>query len=91
MQNRHQARVLQRRFRRQPDEYLAVDVWGQKYWWGYEYPGEGNGDYGIEEAGIRTANELHIPVGRPVMIVDWTPNPNQQFEVRRFNLKMRRA
>jgi peptide/nickel transport system substrate-binding protein len=24
-------------------------------------------------------------------IVDWTPNPNQQFEVRRFNLKMRRA
>ncbi len=23
--------------------------------------------------------------------VDWTPNPNQQFEVRRFNLKMRRA
>jgi peptide/nickel transport system substrate-binding protein len=24
-------------------------------------------------------------------VVDWTPNPNQQFEVRRFNLKMRRA
>ena len=23
--------------------------------------------------------------------VDFTPNPNQQFEVRRFNLKMRRA
>jgi peptide/nickel transport system substrate-binding protein len=23
--------------------------------------------------------------------VDWTPNPNQQFEVRRFGLKMRRA
>jgi peptide/nickel transport system substrate-binding protein len=23
--------------------------------------------------------------------VDWTPNPNQQFEIRRFNFKMRRA
>jgi ABC-type transport system substrate-binding protein len=23
--------------------------------------------------------------------VDFTPNPNQQFEIRRFNLKMRRA
>ena len=23
--------------------------------------------------------------------VEWTPNPNQQFEVRRFNLKLRRA
>ena len=52
----------------EPDEYLAVDVYGQKYWWGYEYPGEGNSAYGIEEAGIRTANELHIPVGVPVWL-----------------------
>ena len=52
----------------EPDEYLAVDVWGQKYWWGYEYPGEGNGAYGIEEAGIRTANELHIPIDVPVYL-----------------------
>jgi cytochrome c oxidase subunit II len=52
----------------EPDEYLAVDVWGQKYWWGYEYAGEGNDAYGIEEAGIRTANELHIPVGVEVYL-----------------------
>jgi cytochrome c oxidase subunit 2 len=57
-----------------PDEYLAVDVWGQKYWWGYEYAGEGEGDepgneaYGIEGDGISTANELHIPVGVPVYL-----------------------
>lgn len=51
-----------------PDEYLAVDVWGQKYWWGYEYPGEGNEQYGIDDAGIRTANELHIPVDVPVYL-----------------------
>ena len=23
--------------------------------------------------------------------VEWTPNPNQQFEIRRFNFKFRRA
>ena len=52
----------------EPDEALKVDVWGQKYWWGYEYGAEGNEAYGIEEVGIRTANELHIPVGVPVYL-----------------------
>lgn len=53
----------------EPDEYLAVDVWAQKYWWGYEYPGvEGNAAYGIEADGVRTANELHIPVDVPVYL-----------------------
>ncbi len=52
----------------EPDEFLAVDVWGQKYWWGYEYGAEGNEAYGIEEVGIRTANELHIPVDIPVYL-----------------------
>lgn len=57
-----------------PDEYLAVDVYGQKYWWGYEYAGDAEGDepgnaaYGIEGDGIRTANELHIPVDVPVYL-----------------------
>ena len=51
-----------------PKNALEVDVWGQKYWWGYEYPGEGNEQYGIEQAGIRTANELHIPAGVPVYL-----------------------
>jgi hypothetical protein len=23
--------------------------------------------------------------------VEWTPNPNQQFDIRRFNFRMRRA
>ena len=52
----------------EPDEALKVDVWGQKYWWGYEYGAEGNEAYGIEDAGIRTANELHIPVDVPVYL-----------------------
>jgi cytochrome c oxidase subunit 2 len=52
----------------EPDEKLEVTVSAQKYWWGYEYPGEGNEAYGIESSGIRTANELHIPVGVPVWL-----------------------
>ena len=52
----------------EPDEALRVDVWGQKYWWGYEYGPEGNEQYGIEDVGIRTANELHIPVDVPVFL-----------------------
>lgn len=49
-----------------PANALEVDVWGQKYWWGYEYPGQEA--FGIDDAGIRTANELHIPVGVPVYL-----------------------
>jgi cytochrome c oxidase subunit 2 len=37
---------------------LKVDVTGHQWWWEYHYPGEG----------ITTANELHIPVNRPVAI-----------------------
>lgn len=52
----------------EPENALQVDVSGQKYWWGYEYGAEGNEQYGIEGGGIRTANELHIPVGVPVYL-----------------------
>lgn len=39
-------------------DVLAVNVTGHLWWWEYEYP----------ELGIRTANELHIPVDRPVRL-----------------------
>ena len=41
---------------RKPVDALAVTVTGHQFWWEYHY----------EEAGISTANELVIPVGRPV-------------------------
>lgn len=47
----------------EPADAMEVTVWGQKYWWGYEY--EPQDDYGISQAFV-TANELHIPAGRPV-------------------------
>jgi cytochrome c oxidase subunit 2 len=38
---------------------LAIEVRGQQWWWEFEYDGQ---------AGVRTANELHIPTGRRVVL-----------------------
>lgn len=43
--------------RERPNE-LHVDVTGQQWWWKYEYPKEK----------VVTANELHIPTGRPIRL-----------------------
>ncbi|MEJ2538409.1 MAG: cytochrome c oxidase subunit II [Gemmatimonadota bacterium] len=40
-----------------PEDALVVEVIGHQYWWEFRYPQ--NGD-------LVTANEVHIPVGRPV-------------------------
>lgn len=37
---------------------MRVDVTGQQWWWQYSYPGET----------VVTANELHIPTGRPIRL-----------------------
>ena len=43
------------------DDRLDVRVVGKQYWWEFEYLGE-------EGQGVVTANELHIPTGRPVYL-----------------------
>jgi len=44
---------------RPPDEdALVVEVTGNRYWWSFHYP----------ELGVTTANELYLPVGRPVSL-----------------------
>jgi cytochrome c oxidase subunit 2 len=48
----------------EPDDALQVDVIGQQYWWAYEYPDQEQ----VPGGGIVTANELHIPAGRPVFM-----------------------
>jgi cytochrome c oxidase subunit 2 len=40
------------------DDALVVEVTGNRYWWSFHYP----------EYGVTTANELHLPVGRPVTL-----------------------
>lgn len=42
---------------REPDNALKVEVIGHQWWWEYRY-----------ENGVVTANELHIPVNRPVYL-----------------------
>lgn len=37
---------------------LTIEVIGHRWWWEFRYP----------EAGVVTANELHIPAGRPVRL-----------------------
>jgi cytochrome c oxidase subunit 2 len=44
---------------RPPDgDALVVEVVGKRYWWRFHYP----------ELGVTTANELYLPVGRPVSL-----------------------
>ncbi|MBW3605945.1 MAG: c-type cytochrome [Actinobacteria bacterium] len=43
------------------EEALDVRVIGKQYWWGFEYLDE-------DQQGVITANELHIPTGRPVFL-----------------------
>jgi cytochrome c oxidase subunit 2 len=42
----------------EPPNALPVTVIGHQFWWEYQYP----------TLGIKTANELHIPAGRPVWV-----------------------
>ncbi len=43
---------------------LEITVTGHQWWWEFEYPdADGNGKY------ITTANELKVPVGRPVEVL----------------------
>jgi cytochrome c oxidase subunit 2 len=41
---------------------LAIKVTGHQWWWDFEYEGSPPSDM------VRTANELHIPVGQPVLL-----------------------
>lgn len=42
-----------------PDEAIEIRVVGKRWWWEFEY---------VEE-GIITANEIHVPTGRPVSLL----------------------
>ena len=41
-----------------PEGAMVVDVIGHQFWWEFRYP----------DANVVTANELHLPVGRPVSL-----------------------
>jgi cytochrome c oxidase subunit 2 len=57
---------------------LTVEVTGRQWFWDVEYP----------TAGVRTANELHIPVGVPVTIEARTADVIHSFWVPQLNRKI---
>jgi cytochrome c oxidase subunit II len=44
------------------EDALHIEVTGEQWWWRADYPGERG------RPGFTTANELHVPVGRPVIV-----------------------
>lgn len=58
-------------------EPLVVDVIGHQWWWEYRYDG-------LE---IITANELHVPTGRPVVLRLWTADVLHSWWVPRLSGK----
>jgi cytochrome c oxidase subunit 2 len=52
-------------------DVVHVDVAANQWWWQYHYPKEG----------IYTANELHIPIGRPVVLTLTSDNVIHDFWV----------
>ena len=52
-------------------DVIHVDVAAKQWWWEYKYPKEG----------IYTANELHIPIGRPVVLTMTSDNVIHDFWV----------
>lgn len=55
------ARTIFYTYRDAPEGALEVDVRGYQWWWQFSYPLP-NGDT------IVTANEIHVPVGQPVVV-----------------------
>lgn len=57
-----------------PANAMPVTVIGHQWWWEFQYP----------ELGITTANELRIPVGRPVHLTVTATDVNHSFWVPRL-------
>ena len=64
-----------------PDTGLTVDVTGRQWWWQFRYRDSEMG------AGFTTANELHVPVGRPVHIRLHSTDVNHSFWIPQLHPK----
>jgi cytochrome c oxidase subunit II len=49
-----------------PDDALTIEVIGHRWWWEYHY---------VDNGGFRTANELVLPVDRPIHLVMTAEEP----------------
>lgn len=69
---------------KRPANSMDVTVYGQKYWWGFEYPSEPS--FGIQKD-FRTANELHIPANTNVYLTLYSNDVIHSFWAPRLNGK----
>lgn len=67
------------------DDALEVEVIGHQWWWEFVYPGS---DPQQAQPHAATANELHIPVGRPVKIRGTSRDVVHGFSVPSLNGKV---
>lgn len=67
-------RTIFRQAQRPGPEALQVEVIGHQWWWEFRYPA----------LGIVTANELHVPVGRPVNLEMTTADVIHSFWLPQF-------
>ncbi len=65
---------------KKPDDPLEVTVYGKQWWWEYQYTNLDTVDPSIDYE-VNTANELHIPAGRPVYFTLRSTNVNHSFWV----------
>ena len=63
---------------------IVVDVFGKRWWWEVHYQGDSEG----RQLGVVTANELHLPVNREVIIRLHSNNVIHSFWVPRLAGKM---
>lgn len=63
---------------------IVVDVYGKQWWWEMHYQGDTTG----QQLGVVTANELHLPVDREVIIRLHSTNVIHSFWVPRLAGKM---
>lgn len=48
-------------------EALEIELTGRQFWWDVRYPAPGQNALGRDS--FRSANEIHVPVGRPVELI----------------------
>jgi cytochrome c oxidase subunit 2 len=60
-----------------PPGSLQITVRGHQWWWEYDYP----------EEGVKTANELHLPVDRPIFLRLESADVVHSFWIPRFTGK----
>lgn len=65
------------------DTGMTIDVTGRQWWWQIRYGGSGTTGGG----GFTTANELHVPVGRPVHVRLHSSDVNHSFWIPQLSPK----